>query len=142
MIKHDGHSFEPDVEGTDSFRIRKAGAEATAVFCETHAMVIMEKKMTEKDLMQLFPDVDLILLEGFKNSTYPKIEILRRENSKKLVCKKETLLAVASDYTEAEYVSLNSEWDMGEEDIVWIGLSEYERAAELIMSWVSGSVLK
>ena len=32
VIKHDGHDFTPDVPGTDSFRLREAGAEGVAVF--------------------------------------------------------------------------------------------------------------
>ena len=29
VIKHDGHDFTPDVPGTDSYRLREAGADAT-----------------------------------------------------------------------------------------------------------------
>ena len=32
VIKHDGHSFEPDVAGTDTRRFYDAGAIGTAVF--------------------------------------------------------------------------------------------------------------
>ena len=32
VIKHDGHSFEPDVSGTDTRRFFDAGAIGTAVF--------------------------------------------------------------------------------------------------------------
>ena len=32
VIKHDGHDFTPDVPGTDSFRLRQAGAEPVAVY--------------------------------------------------------------------------------------------------------------
>lgn len=31
-IKHDGHDFDPDVEGTDSYRHRKAGAYGVGSF--------------------------------------------------------------------------------------------------------------
>ena len=31
VIKHDGHDFTPDVPGTDSYRLREAGAEGVAV---------------------------------------------------------------------------------------------------------------
>lgn len=77
-IKHDGHDFEPDVPGTDSYRHRQAGACGTAVFSDHRFMVIRdqpkvsEKKIDEKILIQMFPDVDIILLEGFKHSSWPK----------------------------------------------------------------------
>ena len=77
-IKHDGHDFEPDVPGTDSYRHRQAGAVATAVFSDHKWMLVQkqpdeaDKKIREQDLIDLFPEVDIILLEGFKHSDYPK----------------------------------------------------------------------
>ena len=32
VIKHDGHDFTPDVPGTDSYRLREAGAEGGGVY--------------------------------------------------------------------------------------------------------------
>ena len=72
-IKHDGHDFESDVPGTDSYRHQKAGAYGTAVFSGKRLMIT--KETTEADetcLMQAFPEADIILLEGLKNSAYPK----------------------------------------------------------------------
>lgn len=77
-IKHDGHDFEPDVPGTDSYRHRKAGAYGCAVFSPNRWMVIQEQpaeeeqKIDEHVLIQLFPEADIILLEGFKHSSWPK----------------------------------------------------------------------
>jgi molybdopterin-guanine dinucleotide biosynthesis protein MobB len=46
-------------------------------------------------------DLDILLTEGFKRSSMPKIEVHRRECSDKLLCRDEehdpTLIAVASD---------------------------------------------
>lgn len=98
-IKHDGHDFECDVEGTDTFRHRKSGAIGTAIFSENKFMVIKEEKnITEKELVNNFKDADVILLEGFKYSDYPKLEIVRKGNSTESVCKKETLIALVSDF--------------------------------------------
>ena len=77
-VKHDGHDFEPDVPGTDSYRHRMAGACGCAVFSSNRWMVIREQseqeeeKIDEHTLIRMFPDVDVILLEGFKNSSWPK----------------------------------------------------------------------
>lgn len=73
-IKHDAHDFEPDVPGTDTFRHRKAGALGTAIFSE-HRWMIERDAIGDsrvKELIKAFPDADIILLEGFKNSEYPK----------------------------------------------------------------------
>lgn len=73
VIKHDGHDFESDVPGTDSYRHRQAGAYGTAVFSNKRFMVTKEcQKITEQELFLAFPEADIILIEGLKNSTYPK----------------------------------------------------------------------
>lgn len=73
VIKHDGHDFEPDVPGTDSFRHRMAGAFGTAVYSSERMMVTKEcTGVTEHEIVQAFPEADIILLEGLKDSTYPK----------------------------------------------------------------------
>lgn len=97
-IKHDGHDFCPDVEGTDSFRHRQAGAFGTAIFSKNRWMVIKEESNIDvKDLISQFPEADLIILEGFKFSPYPKVEIVRGDNSNSPVSKKETVLSYVSD---------------------------------------------
>lgn len=73
VIKHDGHDFEGDVPGTDSFRAKEAGAYGTAVFSANHVLIHKEvENIDEKQLIEMFPEADIILLEGFKNSSYPK----------------------------------------------------------------------
>ena len=72
-IKHDGHDFEPDVPGTDSFCHRKAGAYGTAVFSDHRFLVTKEcEGITEQELFLHFPEADIILVEGLKHSSYPK----------------------------------------------------------------------
>lgn len=121
VIKHDGHEFEPDVEGTDTWKLRKSGAYGTAIFSKGRWMVIKEEpQMDEKRLAQLFPEADFILLEGFKYSEYPKFEIVRSGNSKESVCDKNTLLALVTD-TE---ISI--------EGIQKIELNEWSKAADIL----------
>lgn len=72
-IKHDGHDFQGDVPGTDSYRHKEAGAYGTAVFSAKRFLILKEQEqVTETDLVKAFPEADIILLEGFKNSVYPK----------------------------------------------------------------------
>jgi len=73
VIKHDGHDFESDVPGTDSYRHQKAGAYGTAVFSANRLMITKEVKGTdETQLFAAFPEADILLIEGLKNSPYPK----------------------------------------------------------------------
>ncbi|MEG0378540.1 MAG: molybdopterin-guanine dinucleotide biosynthesis protein B, partial [Eubacterium sp.] len=98
VIKHDGHDFEADVKGTDSYRYAQAGAYGTAVFSKNKFMAVKAcSEPNEKELMKLFPEADIILIEGLKNSEYSKIELIRKEISNESVCSKETLMAIVTD---------------------------------------------
>lgn len=121
VIKHDGHEFEPDVEGTDTWKLRKAGAYGTAIFSKGRWMVVKEEtQMDEKRLAELFPEADFILLEGFKYSAYPKFEIVRKGNSEKSVCEPDTLLALVTDT------------NLKIKDVPVIGLEDWEEAGKLL----------
>lgn len=97
-IKHDGHDFDSDVAGTDTYKHKESGAYGTAVFSKNKFMIVKEQKETdEAELISLFPEADIIFLEGFKKSTYPKIEIIRKGNSSESVCNKQNLIAIVSD---------------------------------------------
>lgn len=96
-IKHDAHQFDADVPGRDSYRHKAAGAYGTAVFDRDHFMVIKDGPQTIEGLLDMFPEADIIVLEGAKQTDYPKIEVVRAGNSKGIACDPKTLLAVATD---------------------------------------------
>ena len=79
VIKHDGLDFTPDVPGTDSYRLREAGAGGVAVYSGTRYLLTEEFRLTEQDLLALIErhGYDIVLLEGFKSSGWPKIEVVR-----------------------------------------------------------------
>lgn len=97
VIKHDGHRFEPDRPGTDSYRYLSAGAVGTAVFDGEKYQLVRKAPVDEAALIAQFPEADLILLEGFKYSDYPKLELLRAVVSEKPVCHPAARLAFVTD---------------------------------------------
>ena len=121
-IKHDGHDFTPDVPGTDSWRFGQAGACGYAVYSPVRYELVRMTPTDERDFFPVFPEADVILLEGFKDSAYPKIEVVRAGNSERPVCDPATLLAVCSDLP----------LELG--DIPVLGLDDAERAADLILT--------
>lgn len=130
VIKHDGHEFSADVPGTDTYRQLQTGAYATAVFSAGKFMVVKQQPHTsETELMQFFPEADLILLEGFKHSTYPKIEIVRRGNSEKCVCDETYLMAVATNLEPEKRNALSLP-----EHIPVFDLDSAEEIADFILS--------
>jgi len=97
VIKHDGHSFTPDTPGTDSYRFFAAGAYSTAVFDGEKFSVTKRCQVSEEILIDMFPDAELILLEGFKNSSYPQIKLVREGVPEDTVNGCHTHTAVVSD---------------------------------------------
>lgn len=97
VIKHDGHTFTPDAPDTDTGRHLQAGACGTAIFDGATCQVVRRGGYDERDLIPLFPQADLILLEGFKHSPYPKLEVIRGGNSAQSVCDPATLLGLVTD---------------------------------------------
>ena len=132
-VKHDGHDFDADVEGTDTFKHRWAGAYGTAIFSKNKFMVIKEQKNTqEEELISYFSDCDVILLEGFKFSDYPKIEIVRKGNSSESVCKKETLLGIVSDIEE-----LKEEYrENKDNELKVIDINDIDSISELLVEYI------
>ena len=68
-------------------------------------MALVKKHAVSPPIAELlatyFTDVDIVLTEGFKKGSLPKIELHRRERSATLICRgaehDPTLMAVASD---------------------------------------------
>ena len=96
-VKHDGHSFQADPEGTDTGIHMEAGAWGTAIFDGEKYKVVRRDAVEERELIARFPDADLVLLEGFKHSAWPKLELVRAGNSTQSVCDPATLLALVTD---------------------------------------------
>ena len=113
VIKHDGHEFECDLEGTDSSRFVEAGAYGAAVFSKGQIFVRKTGNFPgsedETGTMELlarltfaFPEADVILVEGLKGLPVPKIEVVRSAVSRKPVSNPRGRFLVVSDLTESE----------------------------------------
>ena len=104
VIKHSHHDFEIDRPGKDSHKLRAAGARQLIVASPYRTVLIDERTPArEPNLSELVarfdaPDLDLILVEGFRNERFPKIELHRREFEKPfLFPHDDSIIAVASD---------------------------------------------
>lgn len=104
VLKYDAHKFEIDKEGKDSYRFTKAGADNVILSsAEKLAMIqLVQEQKNLEEIIELFTDVDVIFIEGFRNNNYPKIEVYRKAVSEKLLCKDsnfniDSFVAVASD---------------------------------------------
>ncbi len=99
VLKHDAHGFEVDKPGKDSYRMKAAGADSVAI-CSGRQLAVMETLSDEPDIATIvkkLQPVDLILVEGYKKSAYPKIEIHRAALQRPLLCHPDELLALVTD---------------------------------------------
>lgn len=84
IIKHAHHSFDTDRPGKDSYELRKAGAKRMLITSSRRWALIHElANDAEATLSELIatmtcPDIDLILVEGFKREKFDKIELHRK----------------------------------------------------------------
>ncbi len=101
-IKHGPPNFVMDVEGKDSWRIRRAGAKAVAIENGPRIGLNLEAWQQSGPLAigsLLFPDtLDLIIVEGYKSTSYEKIEVFRQTHSTTPCCTPaEGVIAYATD---------------------------------------------
>ncbi len=100
-IKHDIHGFEVDREGKDSWRHREAGAAVVIISSPKKIALIrnVERDLNLDELRGRFvDDVDIIISEGFKKDSQPKIEVFRKEMHRKLLCsEQDNLVAVVAN---------------------------------------------
>ncbi len=101
-IKHAHHDFDVDVPGKDSFEHRSAGASEVIVSSARRVAQIQELRGAPEprliDLLQRVSPCDLVLIEGFKRETHPKLEVFRRCNDRPpLHPTDDSIVAVASD---------------------------------------------
>lgn len=102
-LKHAHQSFEIDHEGKDSHRIRRAGVVQTIITGGGQVAVIddaeAEPSLEATIARYARADLDLLVVEGFKRSPLPKIEVARAAISRELVCADDPgLIAVVSDF--------------------------------------------
>ncbi|WP_130868713.1 molybdopterin-guanine dinucleotide biosynthesis protein B [Intestinimonas massiliensis (ex Afouda et al. 2020)] len=124
VIKHDGHCFDPDPPGTDTGRFMAAGAAGTAIFDGEKFKIVKKQPVTEDVLISQFPEADLILLEGFKHTPWPKLEVVRGAISQAPVSDPATLLGLVTDL------------DLALPGIPILPLGEPKAAADLLLDYI------
>ena len=79
VMKHDGHDYVIDHTGTDTWRFRQSGADRIGIYSNCQSTVMhYSESLTRETMAECFDGSDLILLEGGKSSSYPKIELVRK----------------------------------------------------------------
>jgi len=83
LVKHSHHDIEMDKPGKDSYRLRKAGA-SQVVLAGTHRSICFhehehahDSELSEQLALLNTQCLDLVLVEGYRDQAFPKIELHR-----------------------------------------------------------------
>jgi molybdopterin-guanine dinucleotide biosynthesis protein B len=84
VLKHAHHSFDIDHPGKDSHRHRQAGASEVLIASNRRLALMREYEQEARPsvhalLAQISPGTDWVLVEGFKSSDLPKVEVWREQ---------------------------------------------------------------
>lgn len=108
VIKHDGHSFVVDYPDTDTARFTVAGADKSLIYDSQHYAVLGNESIQIERMVKLCDNSDFVIIEGLKDSHWPKIEVVRSKISGELVSEQQNLLAVVTDVPELQELPLPS----------------------------------
>src|SRR5207244_3152265 len=101
-LKHAHHGFDVDQPGKDSHTHRMAGATEVLVSSANRWALVHELRGDAEPaldaLVQKLAPVDLVIVEGFKHGSHPKLEVYRESLGKPLLHPEDpNIVAIASD---------------------------------------------
>jgi molybdopterin-guanine dinucleotide biosynthesis protein MobB len=101
-VKHAHHEFDIDQPGKDSYQHRQAGAREVLISSSARWALMHESRGAEEpvlaDLLRHMSPVDLVIVEGFKRESFPKLEVYRAAVGKPLLYPDDPdIVALASD---------------------------------------------
>lgn len=97
VIKHDGHDFEIDREGKDSWRFTQAGADISIVSSVAKTALIEQGTLSLSQVMAMVHGVDLILVEGYKQGGLTQIGVCRKDAGQGFPAEISRFAAVVTD---------------------------------------------
>lgn len=119
VIKHDSHDCFTDVFESDTFMFSSAGAACSVIFSERrytlHSNIPASLPITPEYLIQNVQteiNPHIIILEGLKHSTYPKIEMLRNEMPDSTTQAEDPLIAIVYNTASAPILSQSNKCPM------------------------------
>jgi molybdopterin-guanine dinucleotide biosynthesis protein MobB len=99
-LKHSRGGMEVDHPGKDSWRYAQAGSDAVLISSSDKLAFIksLDHDLGIEEILPIIgPEFDLVLVEGFKKSKIPKIEVHRKGLGDDLLCSPEKLAAIVTD---------------------------------------------
>lgn len=125
-----------DKPGKDSYELRKAGAAPMLIASSRRTVITIENEVeADPELNELLshisPDsIDMVLVEGFKQWPFAKIELNRESTGKPLMYPEDTnIIAIAHDRDENNLLT--------DTDLPQMDINDVESIADFIMQQIS-----
>jgi molybdopterin-guanine dinucleotide biosynthesis protein B len=87
-LKYNIRKFDIDHEGKDTYRYYHSGADSVAISSQNE-FVVMKKTVNPLTLHEIieahFNDVDVVLVEGYREDDYPRIRIVVPQDTKTVI---------------------------------------------------------
>lgn len=133
LIKHGHHSFEMDKPGKDSQALQQAGANQFLIASDKRTVLLTQQhpKLSLPAAVDWIAsaELDLVLIEGFKHHSIPKIELHRPTLDHPLLCLQDA--AVIAVATDAPLTLIPAR--------PILDLNDVEAIADFIYQWLSAS---
>jgi len=128
LIKHAHHGFDIDRPGKDSYRHREAGCSEVLLTSDQRWVLMHElrgrREPTLEDQLAILSPCDLALVEGYKASAIPKLEVHRPAHGRPLMFPENPhIVALASDVPIETSLPL-------------FDLNDYDRIAGFVMTYL------
>ena len=107
VLKHDGCDRLSDKPGSDTEKYFNCGAVTAAAFSNGGSIIHTRNKRDDTEMLKLLKaeSPDVILIEGLKNSSYPKVEIVRRGIGEGVISPPESLICITTDFITPDSVN-------------------------------------
>jgi len=126
VLKHHSHVSSFDTPGKDTYRLAEAGADVV-VGASPVQVAVFRRQEGSSDLdaviAENFDGMDLVLVEGYRRGSYPKIEVHRAERSSELLCEPNEMLALVTDRS----------WNL---PVKQMGLEDHDTLVDVLVRYV------
>ncbi len=110
-LKYNIRKFDIDHEGKDTYKYSKSGADSIAISTQSE-FVVMKKTVNPLTLNEIieahFNDVDVVLVEGYREEGYPRIRIIDPQDTNAVKTDSENELLLVNVKTENSGFSIEN----------------------------------
>ncbi len=134
LIKHSHKSIEIDRPGKDSYRLREAGCKEVLLLGNERWALMHELRGEDEPpldyLLERLQRCDMVLIEGFKNGDFPKLEIWRSQLARTPLWPSwPGILGIASDEPAAKSALLPDDLPLP-----WLRLDDIQAIADFVIA--------